>query len=591
MLYGSDCHNFFLTFPTMPTAFLGCRAAVQAFEVGIDLFSRSRLNAMSEAEIMAMLYRLHSYMLALFLDILARPGGPTPHESRLLASVYNAAQRVEERNQSTAWEEWLQEPLDGHALYSPGECLDSSFTTGYIGEEDAPSDRGSSSPPGIITPRGRARVVQSPSPTGSDLLFLPSPGPESLPVSSPDSTPPVPVRRSKCTRAMVMDEDSDVVEIIDPPSSTPLKLAIGPPGKRRKIIEKPSSDDEAIQHPNRSRSSSSDSVPLARPLHADKGKARAKTPPPVAGSSRVDKGKARARTPPTTRSSAKRTAFKPPVVKQKETSVQPKRRGRPRKKSPIIFQEPIVFDKKRFKRATARFGLKELPAVLKGTQIHMPEPCLQCSARKDSAVKNCTFRGWGTPCGPCDAAHVSSCEYYLNDERRGAVRDVIRNRLAIHAPSAISALMESIEEDTLHMRTLSAVLEAIRHRRDANLREFANAIADLCLTAEPGTLLGTVFETRKEFGSWYSFVQDFVDTQGVPVPAGSTTADLERLVSLFQRDDSPPIAGPSSLTPRQRRVRSLSLIPSIAVASPGLPPSAHSQEEEEEVIDELVDEE
>ncbi|EDR00193.1 uncharacterized protein LACBIDRAFT_314567 [Laccaria bicolor S238N-H82] len=575
----------------MPTAFLGCRAAVQAFEVGIDLFSCSCLNAMSEAEIMGTLYRLHSYMLALFSDILARPGGPMPHESRLLASVYNAAQRVEERNRSTAWEEWLQEPLDGRALYSPGECLDSSFTTGYIGEEDAPSDCRSSSPPGIITPRGRARVVQSPSPMGSDPLFLPSPGPESLPVSSPDSTPPVPVRRSKRTRAMVMDEDSDVVEIIDPPSTTPLKLAIGPPGKRRKIIEKPSSDDEAIQHPNRSRSSSSDSVPLARPLHADKGKARAKMPPPVAGSSQVDKGKARARTPPTTRSSAKRTAVKPPVVKQKETSVQPKRRSCPCKKSPVIFQEPIVFDKKQFKRTTARFGLKELPAVLKGTQIHMPEPCLQCSTRKDSAVKNCTFRGWGTPCGPCDVAHVSSCEYYLNDERRGAVRDVICNRLAIHAPSAISALMESIEEDVLHMRTLSVVLEAIRHRCDANLREFANAITDLCLTAEPGTLLGTVFKTREEFGSWYSFIQDFVDTQGVPVPVGSTTADLERLVSLFQQDNSPPIAGPSSLTPHQRRIRLLSLIPSIAIASPGLPPSAHSQEEEEEVIDELVDEE
>ncbi|EDR01320.1 uncharacterized protein LACBIDRAFT_333341 [Laccaria bicolor S238N-H82] len=76
--------------------------------------------------------------------------------------------------------------------------------------------------------------------------------------------------------------------------------------------------------------------------------------------------------------------------------------------TPVIFQEPIVFDKKQFKRTTARFGLKELPAVLKGTQIHMPEPCLQCSTRKDSAVKNCTFRGWGTPCGPCDVAHVSS---------------------------------------------------------------------------------------------------------------------------------------------------------------------------------------
>jgi len=65
----------------------------------------------------------------------------------------------------------------------------------------------------------------------------------------------------------------------------------------------------------------------------------------------------------------------------------------------------------------------------------MPELCLQCSVYKDKAVKNCTFHGWGTPCGPCDASHVSSCEYYLHAACRGEARDLIRQRVAIHVPS------------------------------------------------------------------------------------------------------------------------------------------------------------
>jgi len=65
----------------------------------------------------------------------------------------------------------------------------------------------------------------------------------------------------------------------------------------------------------------------------------------------------------------------------------------------------------------------------------MPELCLQCSVRKDEAIKNCTFRGWGTPCGPCDVLHVSSCEYYLHAARRGEARDLIRQQVAIHVPS------------------------------------------------------------------------------------------------------------------------------------------------------------
>jgi len=49
---------------------------------------------------------------------------------------------------------------------------------------------------------------------------------------------------------------------------------------------------------------------------------------------------------------------------------------------------------------------------------------------------------------------------------------------------AISPLMEQITEDALHMCMLSALLKSICHRRNANLREFSNALTNLCLTAE-----------------------------------------------------------------------------------------------------------
>ena len=72
------------------------------------------------------------------------------------------------------------------------------------------------------------------------------------------------------------------------------------------------------------------------------------------------------------------------------------------------------------------------------------------------------------------------------------------------------------------MRTLSALLESTRRRRDTNLQEFSNALADLCLTAESNTLVGNVFSTQEEFTAWFNFVQDFVGTERVPTPEGSS---------------------------------------------------------------------
>ena len=197
----------------------------------------------------------------------------------------------------------------------------------------------------------------------------------------------------------------------------------------------------------------------------------------------------------------------------------------------------------------------------------MPEPCLQCSARKDDVAKNCTFRGWGTPCGPCDASHVSCCEYYLPAARRGEIRDLIRQRVAIHAPAgkslffelnmlkflltfiflfqAFASLIDLISEDALHMRTLAALLESIRRRRDANLQEFSNGLADLCLTAESDTLVGNVFESQEEFASWFNFAKEFVGTERASTPEGASRADLEGFISRVSRVESPPVAGPS----------------------------------------------
>ena len=48
-----------------------------------------------------------------------RDNGPSAHESRLLASLYNAAQRVSPNNRNPSWQGWLQPPSDGRGLYDP----------------------------------------------------------------------------------------------------------------------------------------------------------------------------------------------------------------------------------------------------------------------------------------------------------------------------------------------------------------------------------------------------------------------------------------------------------------------------------------
>ncbi|KIJ89522.1 hypothetical protein K443DRAFT_126750, partial [Laccaria amethystina LaAM-08-1] len=312
-------------------------------------------------------------------------------------------------------------------------------------------------------------------------------------------SPNAPPRRFvKRNLVVSSDDDSSEVEFVEPPKTTLSTIPVGPPGKRRRQVTVP--DEEGMRLPS--------------PPHF--------TPTVVAPAidlSRTITVKARVN-PPTAerRSTRSGQAAASSVVVQKATSDLPKRRGSPRKSTPVVFNNPVVFDKKRFKRVIDHFGLDELPPLLKTPRPHMPEPCLQCSMRKDQAVKNCTFRGWGTPCGPCDVSHVSSCEYYLPGARRGTVRDIIRQRVAIHAPSAISSLMELISEDALHMRTLSATLESIRHRRDNNLPRAFTSSSQLILYRR----------------------NQHVGTDRAATPEGASRVDLEDLVSRFSRAEASP---------------------------------------------------
>ncbi|KIJ91742.1 hypothetical protein K443DRAFT_31068, partial [Laccaria amethystina LaAM-08-1] len=107
--------------------------------------------------------------------------------------------------------------------------------------------------------------------------------------------------------------------------------------------------------------------------------------------------------------------------------------------------------------------------------------------------------------------------------------------------------MELISEDALHMRTLSATLESIRHRRDNNLRELSQALLDLFFTREIDTLVGNVFTSNEEFAAWLRFAEDFVGTDRAATPEGASHVDLEDLVSRFSRAEASPVAGPSSL--------------------------------------------
>ena len=150
--------------------------------------------------------------------------------------------------------------------------------------------------------------------------------------------------------------------------------------------------------------------------------------------------------------------------------------------------------------------------------------------------------------------------------------------------------MDSITKDALFMRTLSTLLESTCHRRDTNLQEFSNALADLCLTAESDTLVGNVFSTQEEFATWFNFAQDFVGTERVPMPERSSHVDLEELGSRLARTEPSPVAGPLSITRRGPSISSTSIMPSIAVDSPDVQTSHNSEEDEDEVLDQLADE-
>ena len=150
--------------------------------------------------------------------------------------------------------------------------------------------------------------------------------------------------------------------------------------------------------------------------------------------------------------------------------------------------------------------------------------------------------------------------------------------------------MDSITEDALYMRMLSALLKSTRRHRDTNLQEFSNALANLCLTAESDTLVGNVFATQEEFAAWFNFAQDFIGTERVPTPEGSSRVDLEELGSRLARAKSSPVAGPSSITRRGPSISSTSIMPSIAVDSPDVQTSHNSEEDEDEVLDQLADE-
>jgi len=151
--------------------------------------------------------------------------------------------------------------------------------------------------------------------------------------------------------------------------------------------------------------------------------------------------------------------------------------------------------------------------------------------------------------------------------------------------------MEQITKDVLHMHRLSALLESICHRCDANLQEFSNALTDLCLTAKSNTLVGNVFVSQEEFTSWFKFVQGFMGTERASTLEGSSHADLEELTSWFTHDKSPPIARPSSFAvhpclPMPPHL----LIPPIATDSPVAQASHNSEEDEDEVLDQLAGE-
>jgi hypothetical protein len=145
--------------------------------------------------------------------------------------------------------------------------------------------------------------------------------------------------------------------------------------------------------------------------------------------------------------------------------------------------------------------------------------------------------------------------------------------------------MELITEDALHMRTLSALLESTRRRRDTNIRALSNALIDLHATGEAGTLIGDIFSSQEEFTSWFNFARRFAGSQRVATPEGSSHVDLEELAS---RTGPSHVTRPSSLsTPCGSPSLQTSPMRPITAQQPDAQASSIVPQKEEYDVDEL----
>ncbi|KIJ93308.1 hypothetical protein K443DRAFT_125646 [Laccaria amethystina LaAM-08-1] len=110
--------------------------------------------------------------------------------------------------------------------------------------------------------------------------------------------------------------------------------------------------------------------------------------------------------------------------------------------------------------------------------------------------------------------------------------------------------------------------------------------ADGVLLAGHALLSTTSLE---EFAAWFNFMQDFAGPQSASTPEGFSRVDLEELASRVAPIESSPVAGPSLLfLPESSPTPPRMLIPPITFHSPDVQPSTDSEEDEDQVLDQLA---
>ncbi|EDQ98991.1 uncharacterized protein LACBIDRAFT_335457 [Laccaria bicolor S238N-H82] len=449
--------------------FIGSEHMLAVFDVARALFSEPGY-AKLDSDIIVELLNLAQPFLLEYICITIDGVPETECDIRLRKSLFNAQLRVDADSIDPDWEVWMLEGPRNGGEYPEDECFTEEFLATLLTPDDPPVEvvMAEAAPAEVREEDGLPPIEDPVEIAATDKLPEDVSAEEVVPepmVIEEDHLPP-PKRHKLLNRAYTPISPANSTR-----SAAPFPVTLSPPAPvtpcpASRILAPPRLNiPEVVMHtrrPKSERQAKTEAIArTSRVLGSTSVSRKTNKRKRVDDAEAEEEGK----------SEQDIASLPPPVTKPK--------RGRPRKAESRGFAPAIVYNKKRLLPPHQRFAdFSEMPPA-------------------EELLRDHVF-GWGSPCIPCERSHYPACEYKLDPIPRGQVRNQLGRRATRLSPDKIADLIGNAIRDQRILHSLEAIVNTIRYRRDAQMRQAANAVFDLAAMDGEEGLIGTVFRNAEE---------------------------------------------------------------------------------------------